>query len=47
MTNDRAAKAIKEVAKEILDSRTDAELTEAIRAMAETLRHFDLLATEG
>lgn len=42
MISDTARAQIVEVAKEILDARTDAEMQEAARAMAAVLAHFGI-----
>lgn len=42
MIDERAKAEILEVAKEILDARTDDELNEAFRAMATVLAHFGI-----
>lgn len=44
MISDIARERINEVAKEILDARSDSEFQEAARAMAKVLEHFGVEA---
>lgn len=44
MISDKAREELKEIAREILDARTDAEFAEAVRAMHACLEHYSIEA---